>query len=81
MNLFQSVLAELSKKIHSASLYKKDIAETLSTLLAVPINEDQVIVKGTAVYIHVSPTIRTALVLKKKAVLEGLKKYNITLIG
>jgi len=81
MNLFQSVLAELSKKIHSASLYKKDIAETLSTLLSVPITEDQVVVKGTTIHIRVSPTIKTALILKKKAVLEGLKKYNITLIG
>ncbi len=81
MNLFQSVLAELSKKIHGASLYKKDIAETLSTLLSIPITEDQVIVKGTRIHIHVSPTVKTALVLKKKTLFEGLKKYNITLIG
>lgn len=81
MDLFQTTLAALSKKLHGASLYKKDIAETLSQLLTVPISEDALSIKEGKVYIHVSPTIKTALLLKKSAALKELQKYNITIIG
>lgn len=81
MDLFQTTLAALSKKLHGASLYKKDIATTVSALLHVSISEDAISIKNKKIYIHVSPTIKTALLLKKSAILKELEKYDITFMG
>lgn len=81
MDLFQETLQRLSKKILGAAAYKKDVAETLSAILSITILEDQIIIKNNTVFIRVSPTVRTALFLKKSAVLDVLKKHNITFIG
>lgn len=81
MDLFQKTLEQLSKKIQGASVYKKDVSGALSTLLGVSITEDQVVIKDKTIYIKVSPTVKTALFLKKSAVLDVLKKYNITFMG
>lgn len=81
MDLFQKTLDQLSKKILGAAVYKKDVAETISKILSVPISEDQIVLRDKTIYIKVSPTIKTALFLKKSAVLDSLKKHNINIIG
>lgn len=81
MDLFQKTLEQLSKKILRDASYKKDVSKALTNLLSVSIVEDQIIIKDKTIYIKVSPTIKTAIILKKSAVLDILKKYNITLMG
>lgn len=81
MNLFQKTLEQLSNKILGAANYKKDVADEISKLLGVKILEDQITIKEKTIYIKVSPTIKTALILKKNSILDFLKKHNINIIG
>jgi hypothetical protein len=80
MNLFNSLLEELSKKIKGNELYKNDISLEIKNILGISINPDQISIKNGTLFINVSPTIRSAILLKKESLIKALSKYNIKTI-
>lgn len=81
MSLFSSILEELTKKLHSGEQSKKEISETVSEVIGISISPDQISVKNGALFLSISPTIKTVVLLRKQKLLEVLQKYNITTIG
>lgn len=77
MDIFKTLLSDLSKKIHKKSLYKKEVVETIVRIIGIPLTEDIVSIKDNTLFIRVSPTIKSAILLKKKELLESLSKYSI----
>ena len=80
MNLFNSILEELSKKIKGAEIYKEEVSLVISRLLNININPDQISIKNGTLFLNVSPTIKSALLLKKEVLIKELSKFNIKTI-
>lgn len=80
MSLFHSILTQLSHRIQKGSDRKTEIAKIISDILMVPISQDMLSIKETTLFIRISPTIKTAVKLKKQILQEQLQKYNITTI-
>ncbi len=80
MNLFNSILEELSKKIKGAEIYKEEVSLVISKLLNININSDQISIKKGVLFLNVSPTIKSALLLKKEVLIKELSKFNIKTI-
>ncbi len=80
MNLFNSILEELSKKIEGAEIYKEEVSLVISRLLNININPDQISIKNGVLFLNVSPTIKSALLLKKEVLIKELSKFNIKTI-
>jgi hypothetical protein len=80
MNLFNSILEELSKKIKGAEIYKEEVSLVISRLLNININPDQIAIKNGTLFLNVSPTIKSALLLKKEMLIKELSKFNIKTI-
>ncbi len=81
MDQFQAALSAITKKIQDASVFKEEISRILSEILIVPIQEDAIKVKNNSIFVQVSPTVKTALTLKKKAILKRLEHYKVYIIG
>lgn len=81
MSLFSSILDELSKKLQKGEQYKKEISKDIEEIIGITVLPDQIIIKNKTLFISVSPTIKTVILLKKQKLLEQLKQYNIKSIG
>lgn len=81
MDQFQNALAILTKKIKNASLFKEEVSSVIEKTLGIPLSKDAIVIKNNSVFVHVSPTIKTALFLKKKKLLQQLEKYKVYIIG
>lgn len=81
MSLFSSILDELSKKLQKGEQYKKEISKDIEEIIGATVLPDQIIIKNKTLFISVSPTIKTVILLKKQKLLEQLKQYNIKSIG
>ena len=81
MSLFSSILEELTKKLSTGEQYKKEIAETVSSIVGFTFLPDHMIIKNGVLFINASPTVKTAILLRKQKILENVRKYNIKTIG
>ena len=78
MSVFHRILEQLSKKLDSAQSYKSDIAKDISTVVGISITPDQITITQGKLFFLVSPTVHSALLLKKEKILKVVKKYSIT---
>lgn len=81
MSLFSSILEELTKKLYSGEQSKKEVSEIVSTIVGITISPDQITIKNGTLFLSISPTIKTVVLLRKQKLLEGLQRYSITTIG
>lgn len=83
MNVFQTILSELKKKIDAKHANTEIVARIISEQIAFPIDSSFIIQKGTHIQVRVSPTIKMQITLKRQAILLALQKqgYSITSIS
>ncbi len=81
MNLFQSLLGEITKKLQGTEIHKDSISKELTEIVGFSIHPDQVMIRDKKVFISLSPTLKTKFLLKRSSIETALKKYGIHSIG
>ena len=77
MTLFSSIINDLISKIGDGEKNKELISKEISDIININILTDQIKIKNNTIILNVSPTIKTSIILKKKLILNSLKKFNI----
>ena len=83
MSLFQSILADIKKKLDKETGQVDIIARVASTVLGITITPGMVMQKGSHISIKLPPTARMALTLKRPELLRALtdESIEVTSIG
>lgn len=81
MNLFGDILGELTKSLNKKASFKEDIALIISKELNIEIKSDDLVIKEGKLFINSSPTLKTAILLKKERLLRSLSGFNISSIN
>ncbi len=79
MSLFQSILADIKKKLDTETLHIDSIARIASTVLGITVTPSQVVQKGSHIRFNLSPTARTALILKRPELLQAIQNEHSTI--
>ena len=79
MSLFQSLIKTLVHRHTKTQEAVLKIAQLCTETLGIPIPPEAVTLEKTRVFLHVSPTIKTALVLKRQRIIESCKANHIIL--
>jgi uncharacterized membrane protein YccF (DUF307 family) len=80
MSLFNTILTEITNKLNGVASYKDDVAQVVGRIIGIPISTDQLSIKGTTLYISLSPTAKSVVRIKQVALQQALKQYKITTI-
>ncbi|MEK7228150.1 MAG: hypothetical protein AAB681_02220 [Patescibacteria group bacterium] len=80
MSLFNNILAQVSNKLRDKEQYKENIVKILFSETGLSIKTDEIKTKEGVLYINTSPTLKTAILLKKSKILTKLTLYKITTI-
>lgn len=81
MSLFQSILADIKKKLDKETGQVDVIARVATTILGITITPNMVLQKGSHISIKLPPTARMALTLKRPELLQALQKESITVVS
>lgn len=81
MSLFKNALLEISKKLRNKESYKDDISRIVSSEVGVVVSADNLQTNNGVLFINTSPTIKSAILLKKQEILKRLIDYKIHSIG
>lgn len=81
MDLFQSILANIKKKLDSEAGRTETIARVISENLGVTVSPGMVIQKGTHITLKIPSTARMALTMKRQAILLALQKEGVTILS
>lgn len=81
MDLFQSILANLKKKLDSETARTDDIARIVSTVLGITVTSSMVSCKGKELVLKLPPTAKMKLTLKRQTVLLALQSESIDIIS
>ena len=77
MSLFSSILHTIQKKITEQESERSLIVECIKSTTGVSISETVIHITKGVLTIQVSPTIKTVLFLKQKAILDECKKRGV----
>jgi len=77
MDLFQSILANLKKKLDIETTRTEDIARIVSTVLGMTVTSSMISCRGKELFLKLPPTARMKLNLKRQAILLALQKESI----
>lgn len=77
MTLFQDILSKLSQQLQGSQGDTHHIAQSISECIGIDIDPDCITIKDHSIYLLVSPTIKSTVLLKQKALLQCLKPYSI----
>ncbi len=81
MSLFQSILADIKKKLDKETGQTEIIARVATTILGITVTPSMVLQKGSHISIKLPPTARMALTLKRPELLQALQKESITVVS
>lgn len=81
MSLFQSILADIKKKLDKETGQADVIARVASSVLGTTVTPSMVVQKGSHVSIKLPPTARMALTLKRPELLQALQDESIEVIS
>jgi hypothetical protein len=81
MSLFQSILADIKKKLDKETGQTEIIARVATTILGITITPSMVLQKGSHISIKLPPTARMALTLKRPELLRALQKESIAVVS
>ena len=76
-NLFSKYLAF----VHSSTLHKQEILREVGLCVGVEVSEQDLVIRDHSVTVLNNQALKQLFFLKKKNLLEVLKKYKITRIG
>lgn len=77
ISLFQSLLSQLEEKISKKSNANEKIALVISAVLHTNITADQISLEDSILRIKALPTIKMAIMLKTKKLIETLHEAGI----
>ncbi|HSE56870.1 MAG TPA: hypothetical protein VLB02_02185 [Candidatus Paceibacterota bacterium] len=78
MNAFQNILKTIQERLKVSEHDSEKIVSLLIEKLGVPLQKNQIMVKGNILFLEVSPLLRTEVQLKKKLLLSFLKEHFLT---
>ena len=81
MDLFQSILANLKKKLDIETTRTEDIARIVSGVLGMTVTASMISCRGKELSLKLPPTARMKLTLKRQAVLLALQRESIDIIS
>ena len=81
MNLFNSTISEISKRLKGKELFKEDIARIISLEVGSTVRSDEVQIKGGVLFLSISPTLKSIVYIKKQKILKSLTPFRISSIG
>lgn len=83
MNVFQTILSELKKKIDAKHASTEIVARIISEQIGFTIDPSFVVQKGSHIQVRVSPTIKMQITLKRQDILLALQKegYSISSVS
>ena len=81
MSLFQSILADIKKKLDRETGQTEIIARVATTILGITVTPSMVLQKGSHISIKLPPTARMALTLKRPELIQSLQKESITVVS
>ena len=79
MDLFQSILANLKKKLDIETNKTEDIARITSVVLGMTITPSMISCRGKELSLKLPPTARMKLTLKREVLLLALQKESISI--
>lgn len=77
MNLFSSIIDQIVSKLTNSELKIKEIKESIGQIIGFEINQDQIKIKDSVIFLNISPTIKTKILFKKQEIIKALNKFNI----
>lgn len=78
MNAFQNILKTIQNRLKISEHDCEKTTELLSAKLGITIQKKQVTVKGSVLFLEVSPLLRAEVQLKKKLLLDFLKEHSLS---
>jgi len=81
MDLFQSILANLKKKLDIETTRTEDIARITSGVLGMTVTASMISCRGKELSLKLPPTARMKLTLKRQALLLALQSESIDIIS
>ncbi len=83
MSLFHSILSQLQEKISKETMATENVAHIISTVVGTTVTKEQITIEKNTVRIKASPTVKMALLLQQKKIIEALKenKFDINTIA
>ncbi|MBY0328801.1 hypothetical protein K2Q02_01770 [Patescibacteria group bacterium] len=81
MDVFQSILATLKKKIDTQATRTDTIAEIVGTVLGMTVTSSMIICRGKELLLKLPPTARMKLTLKRQAILLALHEASIDIVS
>lgn len=77
MNLFSSIIDQIVSRLTGNELKIKEIKESIGQIIGFEINQDQIKIKDSVVFLNISPTVKTKILFKKQEIIKALNKFNI----
>lgn len=74
------LLESFKKQIHSEDISCKEICEVITKQTGIPCDPEKIEIKNYVLYVHMSPTYKNKIVMKKKEIIEDLAKISATKI-
>jgi|GEM_PF-3071518 len=81
MDLFQSILANIKKKLDSETVQTETIARIASEVLGMTVTVSMIHMKGKQLVLKVPPTARMRLLVKRPQLLSALQKESIAIVS
>lgn len=78
MSLFETFLTQLKAKVAASTAYKQVVIEVCREVVGVTLQEDTIIsLKEGVLTLRVSPTLKSALLLKQQKLLSEFSSRNL----
>lgn len=79
MNLFQNILLKIKKDLDLKNADLNLVSKILTKILGTEISPDKIKQKGTHIFLNISPTIKTKLILKRQDIILAFKENNLNI--
>lgn len=77
MSLFSSIINQIVNKLNTNEFKKEEIIKELTSIINIQIKQDEIEIKNSIIFLNISPTIKTSVLLKKGFIIKHLERFNI----
>lgn len=81
MNLFQSILSDLKKKIDAKHANTEVVARIISDSLGITIAPSAITKRGTHISLRIPATVKMRLTIKRQEILLALQKEGFSIFS
>lgn len=79
MSLFHQILQKLQHGFTDEIEKRKQIAKIISSVVGISISQKECVLRNGTVYVHVVPTLKMAISLKRERIIKELKEQQISI--